>query len=617
MTRAQWWSEPVAGQGSAASDGIRKQLGKPRMDPLTVLVREAAQNSWDAARRPGIEPVHFGMSLVRPGADGLVDWADMLLPEPSGAGRIGLDEILADDDTVLLAISDRGTSGLGGPLRADTVSTSPNEPRDFVNLIRNIGEKRDKEFGGGTYGFGKGILFTTSRVGAVLIHTRCIWQGHPQTRLIGACLGNAHSENDRLYTGRSWWGSVIDDIPNPLLDEQATAVANALRLPGFAEHELGTDIVIVGADLGLTGSAEADTEERPRTIREAGEFIASSMLWNLWPLMTPTQGSRPRLICSTYVDDEEIPLPDPQKNLRLKPFVNAFQELEASGGESIELKRPKQVVGRLAHQIYMASNQVTWTDAAAPFLGSAHHCVLLRQADLVVGYREGPAIPDEVVQYGAVFRSDAAAESSFADAEPPTHDAWVVEELRDPTDRSIVRAALRGIDASLKSLVTGGAVLSQAGKQPPLGGLSNRLATLIPTTKGDGAGQPSGGAGSSGSNSRGGGNLVRILGAPRMTHVDQAIRIVASLRIEPVNGSVEVTVSATVAVEGGTESEPPAGAQQPRVLEIRSEDGAVRHHTSQIVVRPDEPRNWTVVVQPAPDAATRLRAKGTLQGADI
>ncbi len=80
VARASWWSQPVAAEGSTASEGIRRQLGKPRLDPLTVLVREAAQNSCDAAL-PGRD-VEFAVKISNLSGRRLQNWRNFLLPEP-------------------------------------------------------------------------------------------------------------------------------------------------------------------------------------------------------------------------------------------------------------------------------------------------------------------------------------------------------------------------------------------------------------------------------------------------------------------------------------------------------------------------------------------------------
>jgi hypothetical protein len=166
MTDVKWWSQPYRPDGSATATGILRQLGRPGLDELTVLVREAAQNSWDARRSE--EPVHFAVSLeqLRERASA---WQEHLLPAPEG-DSIGEFDASLDESSWIIVISDRGTFGLRGPTRADT-SPAEGEGHDFVQFLRNVGEPRDTKLGGGTYGFGKGIFYRLSRVGSILVST--------------------------------------------------------------------------------------------------------------------------------------------------------------------------------------------------------------------------------------------------------------------------------------------------------------------------------------------------------------------------------------------------------------------------------------------------------------
>ena len=43
MDALDWWPKPL-GPGDTIGDSARKILGKPDLDPVEVLVREAAQN---------------------------------------------------------------------------------------------------------------------------------------------------------------------------------------------------------------------------------------------------------------------------------------------------------------------------------------------------------------------------------------------------------------------------------------------------------------------------------------------------------------------------------------------------------------------------------------------
>src|SRR3954452_9775268 len=48
--RMERYSEPYSATGGLAAEGVVNQLGRPNIEPLEVLVREAVQNCWDAKR---------------------------------------------------------------------------------------------------------------------------------------------------------------------------------------------------------------------------------------------------------------------------------------------------------------------------------------------------------------------------------------------------------------------------------------------------------------------------------------------------------------------------------------------------------------------------------------
>src|SRR5262245_20870155 len=52
MAALRWFGEQFPPHCALAAEGFGKLLGRPHLDPLTVLIRETAQNSWDA-RLPG------------------------------------------------------------------------------------------------------------------------------------------------------------------------------------------------------------------------------------------------------------------------------------------------------------------------------------------------------------------------------------------------------------------------------------------------------------------------------------------------------------------------------------------------------------------------------------
>jgi hypothetical protein len=129
------------------SRAIQNQLGTPALDPLVVLLRETGQNAWDARLGDdGVVDLRYRFENI--GSERIRTLLELLLPEPFEGFAAAL-----KNNPSLLIVSDRGTTGLGGPVRSDT-ATDDASP-DFVNFVRNVGEARDRKHGGGTYGFGR------------------------------------------------------------------------------------------------------------------------------------------------------------------------------------------------------------------------------------------------------------------------------------------------------------------------------------------------------------------------------------------------------------------------------------------------------------------------------
>jgi len=145
-------SEQFSATGNVASEGVLNQLGRPNLSMITVLVRETVQNSWDA-RLSDAGGIHFGIA-GRTLTDEQVQALRQII-FANQSGRLILDRALASTSNFqVLEVYDRGTTGLGGPTRADR-SGSDGEPRNFVNLLRNVGLPPAKPLGGGTFGYGK------------------------------------------------------------------------------------------------------------------------------------------------------------------------------------------------------------------------------------------------------------------------------------------------------------------------------------------------------------------------------------------------------------------------------------------------------------------------------
>ncbi len=556
------------------------------MDPLTILVRESAQNSWDARLPDSV--VDYRIRIRTLGADADV-WRRLLLPGPmSGRQDASLDAALRPD-RFFITISDRGTRGLGGPLRADEKSPDGVVP-NFVQFLRNVGEPSDQEFGGGTYGFGKGILYSVSSAHTILVDTRCLdGLGHDR-RLMAASLAHSFYDADIRYTGRHWWGDCGGDVPDPIVGDEAAVHARTLGLPGFGE-QTGTDIVIIGADLGVEVGADGD--ESPRTPQQAGEFLASSILWNLWPKLGSE--TRPQVMQFLIdVDGHVIDVPAPSSVPQLRGFVHALDDIHQGNALRYQRTRPPRHGGDMSIQT-CASDPLLGReagriiDSAAAINPPYRHIARMRQAELVVDYFEGSEHPDPLLGYTGVFAASHEADAAFAASEPPTHDDWVDRGLAI-SQRGVVRGSRtfikNTIEHHLPQVAGGGATLAGLGRfASQLAGLASasglgaggaaRLSTGADTR--DGVGDASTGNGSDNSADRsqasnGSGSGRRparpsIVRGPDVRIQDGAPMVIAHVLMPPSPRSRKLTLRPHVVLEGGgTESEPPTGARALHVL---------------------------------------------------
>lgn len=563
MRSPAWWSQPFAPEGSVAAEGIANQLGRPALDPLEILVREAAQNSWDARRPDGF--VRFSIDIRHVGETSSTLMRRML-PGPAPDSVAELSDALAPD-SILMVISDRGTVGLGGPSRAGAVA-DPEERSDFVQFIRNVGEPRDTPLGGGTYGFGKGIFYRLSRPGVILVDSKFGAQAE-ERRLMGAATGNSFARNGQRFTGRHWWGAIADDdVPDPLIGADAAAVASDFGLPGFEDDDTGTDIVVIGADLGLCADGS------PRSARDAGEYLVSSILWHLWPKMVSATG--PRMEFAVTVDDEPIDVPHPSTVRGLEVFVEALEQVRSGEGSAFARAAEPKLVGQLGIAVGPAStdSDVALVDSARPIEPPFHHVARMRQAELVVDYFDGPIHPNPSLEYAGVFQASAEADPYFVMAEPPTHDAWIERGLSG-TARGVVIGTKSFIRKSLDERF-GQSVGGGIGEKVGLAAFANRLGSLLVTESevdikiDERSPGTSAGAGPRSAS-------VKILEPTRLIANDDQPFLVCRARMTAGAQGARFFAEALVKLDGGgKESSAPIDSAVPRILQWAAvEDGAI------------------------------------------
>jgi hypothetical protein len=488
------FSEAYNATGAIAAAGVLNQLGRPDIEALEVLVREAVQNCWDA-KRPNEQGIRVDIGRLRLAPDAAAEIRERVLTDPPAG--LPLDDVLGPD-LDLLYFADHGTAGLGGPTRADRLDAT--RPNDFVDFVRNIGQPPDKEYGGGSYGFGKAAFYLASRARTIVIDTLCeVDGGRLERRLIACGLGEKHEEGGQPYTGRHWWGRMVDGVPEPLVDEDASQVARLLGLPDREGPDgMGTTIAVIAPNVMIHEEDGTDATM---------EFIGESLLWNFWPRITSAPGGVHSTMRFKVSDDgRRITIPDPRLHPRLRGFVEAIDRLHEGSERDpteaddplvidvpIECHRPIRQLGRLVLQRGPTAPTPAATrptpQGAQETSGGLHHVALMRNAELVVRYLRGPEPMTGRIGYCGAFVCALDMDRTFRRAEPPTHDDWIPTFLEPGPDRTFVKVALQRIGRVCRDAAgyaaTGGDLDVEGGI--PLGEFADSLAALMPTLEGPGA----------------------------------------------------------------------------------------------------------------------------------
>jgi hypothetical protein len=432
-----WFPKPF-GPGDIDGEGAKKLLGTPNIDAAWVLVRETAQNSWDAR---GTAPnIDFTMNL-RLLESPVVDILRKRI-FTGEAPKTGLDQLLKSDKVWALEVSDRGAVGLNGPIRNDLAVDSGTDT-NFIDLVFNIGAPRDVHLGAGTYGFGKTITYVASSVGAVLIWSRCEGARGLDNRLIGSAIGDSYNMDGRKFTGRHWWGNAMpeENRVEPAVGHLAEELGEKVFAADFGGKRTGTSILILDPVMG-----ENPPEEYVRRLADAA-------VWNLWPKLLVDQNSRSRMNIEIQLNGQSVVLPVVERHSVLSGYAQCLLAVRAmQAGQDLAtvsirypmeihpvwLERPRTLLGHLALTKYPIPAKTTEPPSRSISL-------MRNQAELVVKYFERQGADVDGFQWAGVFKPVAAVDDSFAFAEPPAHDDWVPKAIQEKGRRREVNVALQRI----------------------------------------------------------------------------------------------------------------------------------------------------------------------------
>jgi hypothetical protein len=578
-------------------------IGRTSLGLWDLVLRESLQNSWDARTekngRISFSVDEYEMSV----AQTRILTHDVFGKLPPNCKSTDLQRHIFDHRIRVLVISDAGTRGLGGPIRAD-VSGTLGERRDFVDFVRNLGRSTTKGLEGGTYGLGKGVLYRASQVGLCLIYSQAHHMGSIEPRLIGVSGGDGdYDDNDNRYTGRNWWGVPgADGIVDPLTGSSARELAERLGMRIPADADTGTSIMVVAPDFaGVTNGLD-----RVAAIADA------AMKW-AWPHAIDT-GNGPNIRFEFSADSKSLPGPDPLNHPVYREFASAYIEgrkriMDPSYESNWQTTYTPIRSKRLNRSMGLLTHRISHTPVAT---GSEleNSVALLRDPRMVVKYLPVSAQPNGVPVFG-VFISAPDMNEKFAKSEPVTHDDWVYQQAGAAKNSpNPVRIALDKIRETFRALSTQGAKAGNGVASKGASRVSAALGSLLSGFSGSGAEQQAVGPSNAQSMKRPRKATIRQLAESSLDLLDGEMIARYSFAVSggrPGN-AVAVRVSARVVTEsGGNESASPAEAEMPRFIGWMSASQVLSSEEVLTVPVPSEDEITAVFTQPA-DAAIRVTA---------
>ena len=237
------------GRMDMSGQGLIRAIQNNNMPLLDLLVREAVQNSLDAARpKEDVVQVDFGVK----------DFSASLL----AAELEGITEALREDFPKrrykYLYIRDRGTEGLTGPLHFSDKRTE--EKQNLLKLVYEIAKPQDEKDAGGSWGYGKTIYYRIG-IGLVFYYSKIkTSDGKYQSRLAVCLVEDEKNPNSLLRDkslnssrGLAWWGQkytykIGDQYETGTIPEtdpdRIEEILSIFDFEPFDRNETGTAVLI-------------------------------------------------------------------------------------------------------------------------------------------------------------------------------------------------------------------------------------------------------------------------------------------------------------------------------------------------------------------------------------
>lgn len=479
----QLFSEPFPEAGGANAEAQQRAFGKFDLTVHDVLLRETVQNSWDARLdRSDDGAIDFAMDWRSIDAQQRATLrGEVFATIPSELSQ--LRRALERDELEVLVVADKGTRGLGGPLRSGEAVAS-GARTDFRDFVRNLGRDASKEIGGGTFGIGKAVLYTTSAVRTVLIYSQTVEQGEVEPRLIAVTARAGFQRDGKNFTGRHFWGvrphGSETDIVDPVCGPEAQRLARELGLTSLAEHETGTSIGILQPAL--------EAGETPHATMRHLAHAATTWTWPHLIHESSAGHLAPTIRYRFCIDGSPVEMPDPSTDPAFAPFTLAYRALlehrrnpqasmQLTTYDSIDSPALRRHLGDLMQVPAVAGGELHESGA---------RIALMRKPRFIVRYLD-VSVPVATFRSCGVFVAADDMDEEFARSEPPAHDDWKPAAVQQQNQANPVKVALDRIRSAARAMPGARQAEAEAESADGLPQLSREFGALLTSGAGSGA----------------------------------------------------------------------------------------------------------------------------------
>jgi hypothetical protein len=548
-----WVFERTPEMGGATGGAFTNTLLGAGMAPAAVLAREAIQNSVDARYELQKVRVNFRRETLTGKAkaefiatlelDPALTSHRASLKLPLGACLDSLDK--KNVPLHLLFVEDYGTCGLHG---------NPTSSKShFFRLLMSLGDDTkasEAEGSGGSYGFGKSVYSSNSRIHTIVAYSAfnpALSGVTPQNhaRLMGCSYFNQHEYRKEEFSGRAWFGRPTKGGgAAPFLDSSADELAARLGFKKRAPNEYGTSLMIVDCDVDCDMLRESIEEWWwPRLLDgETGLDISLAEQGKILSPPRPRKRAdlRPFIECFDLAIGRSVPTPPQQKagpfnKLHEKDLGNFAYAVLSDDAESDERLREK--IGRIA---------------------------LIRKPRMVIEYMTvGGTLPMPCI---GTFVASADIDNALKRSEPATHDRWDPKSARlgelEPEAREAVGTVLQRLRGGLRRFAN--ETMPETPKQElRLKVLEKLLGNLFrpPTTGG-------GGTGGSPSDPI----TINFVQEPAVVTSGASIRSEGSFRLGLADGADRESVKVSVRVSCLIQEDDGVSKEDPIEVKLQSND---------------------------------------------